>query len=165
MGTEELCIKIFVPEDEKNLANSFFLDPTTVADSATSIYSMYHSYTISSNPFSFPLTDESDYKSFNGDIVNPLILANFGSNLRRFCFDVTIIDDDLFELPETFNVTIKLSTDSPTSGIRVQPSVTVITIIDDDCKCLWSSLVSRIIIILSKCTEVLSGFSYSHITL
>ena len=115
------------------LVFTFFLDPTTIAGTAGIQY-IYHSCTISSNVFTSLLTDTSDYVALSAFGTNPLAIAQFGDSLRRFCFDVTIIDDTQFELSETFNVTIELSFDSPTSGIVVDPAEAVITILDDDGK-------------------------------
>ena len=55
---------------------------------------------------------------------------------RRDCFDVSITDDNLYENTESFNVVLELDTFTPQSGVRVDPSITEIFIIDNDGKFL-----------------------------
>ena len=54
--------------------------------------------------------------------------------IRRACFNVIITDDDFYENTESFNVALELDTFVPQSGIRVDPSITEIFIIDNDGK-------------------------------
>ena len=134
----ELSIRVFVPADNEPLADAFtfFLDPLTVAGTAGIQYIpliYYHILSVLIFLTSF-LTDASDYVALSAFGTNPLGAAQFGGSLHRFSFNVTIIDDSLFELTESFNVTIALSFDSPMTRIIVDPSVAVITILDDDGK-------------------------------
>ena len=74
-----------------------------------------------------------DYLStFGIPIFDPNNFA-FGA-IRNICFDVFIIDDLLYEDVESFNISLELDTFVPQSGIRVNPSLTEIFILDNDGK-------------------------------
>ena len=66
--------------------------------------------------------------------TNPLASTQFGDSLRRFCFSVAIIDDNLYEAAEIFRVRLALGFGSPTSRIIVDPDEAIVTILDDDGK-------------------------------
>ena len=53
---------------------------------------------------------------------------------RKTCFDVVITDDASCENTESFTISLELDTFTQQSGIRVDPSITEIFIVDDDGK-------------------------------
>ena len=61
-----------------------------------------------------------DYKAASG------ILA-FSSSLRQQCVNITIVDDDVFELLETFTVNINASVDR----VMLKTNITMVEIVDD----------------------------------
>ena len=54
--------------------------------------------------------------------------------IRRECFFVSITDDDLYENTESFTILLALDSFFLQSGVRVDPPVTEIFIIDNDGK-------------------------------
>ena len=74
-----------------------------------------------------------DYLSVFGiPIFDP---DNFAPDaIRSICFDVFIVDDLLYEDVESFNISLELDTFIAQSGIRVDPSLTEIFILDNDGK-------------------------------
>lgn len=53
--------------------------------------------------------------------------------IHRFCFNVTISDDDLLEDVESFTVSLQLTELlAPQSGVVIQPNVTEIFIQDNE---------------------------------
>ena len=74
-----------------------------------------------------------DYLSaFDIPIFNP---DNFAlDEIRSVCFNVFIINDDMYEDVESFNISLELDTFVAQSGIIVDPSLTEIFILDNDGK-------------------------------
>ena len=60
--------------------------------------------------------------------------------IRNICFDVFILDDDMYEDVESFNILLELDTFVAQSRIRVDPSLSEIFILDDDGKTQLSPL-------------------------
>ena len=60
---------------------------------------------------------------------------NFAFNANRsICFDVFIVDDDMYEDVESFNISLELGTFIAQSRITIDPSLTEIFILDNDGK-------------------------------
>ena len=70
---------------------------------------------------------DSDYTTFNR------ALPEFSNFNRRQCFFVTILPDVCLEDTEQFLVV--LSQQAGGSGVRVQPELAIINIVDDDSEC------------------------------
>ena len=70
---------------------------------------------------------EQDYIPFTSTLSKPL-----SNETRSQCFDVSIIDDNLFELTESFTLLVTLADD--TQPVIISPSVAIIEIVDDDGK-------------------------------
>ena len=66
------------------------------------------------------------------DDVGPVYneIGPFNDTLRHYCFNITIVDDLVFENTEDFMVL--LDRDANTTGVSVYPNTTHITIIDND---------------------------------
>jgi hypothetical protein len=58
--------------------------------------------------------------------------VSVGSNPRRECFNVSIIDDNIYEILEMFTVILELDSFVMQSGVVVDPNVTTISIEDND---------------------------------
>ena len=69
----------------------------------------------------YSIADGEDYAA------NPISLT-FDENVSRNCFDVTILDDDRYELREDFFM--NLTTTDPRTDIM--PPTTIMMILDDD---------------------------------
>ena len=82
----------------------------------------------------YSLAGGSDYQEINAVDLNYLTFDNAN---RRQSFDVTIIDDSLFEL-DVENFTLELRFDpfviSPPSNVMLHPNISTVDIRDDDCK-------------------------------
>ena len=71
------------------------------------------------------------------DYLSAFDIALFDPNnfaldeIRSICFDVFIINDDMYEDVESFNISLELDTFVAQSGIRVDPSLTEIFILDN----------------------------------
>lgn len=70
--------------------------------------------------------------------TNPL--TPFGNNTREQTVNVTITDDEQFELTESFSLTLALRAGGP-QNVVITPNVTVINILDNDCKLLCSLVI------------------------
>ena len=71
-----------------------------------------------------------DYLStFGIPIFDPINFAL--DEIRSICFDVFIINDDMYEDVESFNILLELDTFVAQSGIIVDPSLTEIFICDN----------------------------------
>ena len=57
-------------------------------------------------------------------------ILQFAPEDRVMCIDVTIIDDELMEPTEVFEVVLEL--DPPVMGVSLIPSLVSVEIIDDD---------------------------------
>ena len=69
-------------------------------------------------------------------------MLTFAAGMLQVCFNVTIIDDDLYENPEEFFANIT-TTDTQ---VTISPMTTVITIIDNDGKKDKSSVYCNILL-------------------
>jgi hypothetical protein len=58
--------------------------------------------------------------------------VTIGSNPRRQCFNVRLLDDDIYEKLEIFTVILELDSFVMQSGVVVDPNVTTISIQDND---------------------------------
>ena len=67
-------------------------------------------------------------------------IAIVSANLYRFCFNVTILDDDIREMTEDFIINCELSTgtDADTDRVVLSPNSTTILIVDNDNSKLYS---------------------------
>ncbi len=82
----------------------------------------------------FLITVPGDYESFIA--FNSPLVSFFDENTRVLYFNITILDDLFVELSEQFSISLSLSDPLP---VKLTPNVSVITILDDDCKCTnWS---------------------------
>ena len=77
------------------------------------------------------LTGPSDYTPISA--INRDIVLMFNNSARRSCFNVTILDDMLFEGNEVFTVqlTPQIISIGTSQGVSLSPSIATITIIDD----------------------------------
>ena len=72
---------------------------------------------------------DGDFTSV-GFLNEPFRGRPFNTDNRRQCFNVDITDDDVFEDPESFTLTISNSV--PSEAVTVAPDVVTITIVSDD---------------------------------
>ena len=70
---------------------------------------------------------DSDYTTVNR------ALPEFSNDDRRHCFFVTILPD--VRLEDTEQLLVVLSRQAGGSGVRVQPEIATINIVDDDSEC------------------------------
>ena len=67
-------------------------------------------------------------------------IFTFTYNVNRICFNLTILDNDLYELNKQFSVI--LTTSDP--QVDIMPAVTVVTIQDVDCESTqWKNAVLK----------------------
>ena len=71
-----------------------------------------------------------DYSSPTITFIN---LPTFNSRLRQ-CIDIPIIDDDVNEVAEVFQVLLTRDPASTPDNVEINPSTAIITIQDDDGK-------------------------------
>ena len=88
------------------------------------------------NPFIY-FQDFRDYIEFSAS-NNPLLPFTFDPSTHRQCFNVTIIDDEGLEVRETFNLSLSLAASN--IPVTVNPDVTQVEIIDNDCEWLLESI-------------------------
>ena len=93
---------------------------------------------VTSNYVSVLIAGGSDYEELSavfGDVFLP-----FDDDNRRLMFPVTIIDDDLFESVEEFNLELRFDLfggQTAPSGVILSPNVSNVRILDDDGNRLW----------------------------
>lgn len=76
------------------------------------------------------ISGTSDYTEISDQILSFDLLSN-----REVLIDVTINNDNIFENDETFSLTLSQPSPLPTfPPVAIQPSVSTITIVDDDSK-------------------------------
>ena len=75
-----------------------------------------------------------DYPTFNP--INFVL-----DEIRSICFNVSILDDDMYEDVESFSISLELDTFVAQSGIIVYPSLTEIFILDDDGKIIIDAII------------------------
>ena len=73
-----------------------------------------------------------DYTEINAETLDQLL--EFNDANRRLSFNVSIINDNLSEMGEDFQLELRFDTfiGDPPSGVTLSPNVTTITIDDDD---------------------------------
>ena len=73
-----------------------------------------------------------DYIEINAETLDQLL--EFNDANRRLSFNVSIINDNLSEMGEDFQLELGFDTffGDPPSGVTLSPNVTTITINDDD---------------------------------
>ncbi len=82
----------------------------------------------------FFITVPGDYEMFTS--LNIPLGEAFSAGTRLMYFNLTILDDFLFEPTEQFSISLSLA---DPLAVQITPNVSVITILDDDCKCTtWS---------------------------
>ena len=83
----------------------------------------------------YSLAGGSDYREINAIDLNYLTFDNAN---RQQSFDVTIIDDSLFELDvEDFTLELRFdpfAISPPSNPVILCPNVSTVEILDDDCK-------------------------------
>ena len=78
----------------------------------------------------FQVDDDDFFEDFTQLVIfEPSAASN---DVRRQCFGIFILDDDVYEGTETFEINLIL--DLSTSGVIIDPPVTEVTILDDDGK-------------------------------
>ena len=91
-------------------------------------YYDYHNYQLHNIPSSN--SDTTDYAEFSLS-NNPLMAFTSDPSTHRQCFNVTIIDDEVLEDTEIFNLRLSLA-GVPSVPVVVRPDVSEVEIIDDD---------------------------------
>ncbi len=73
-----------------------------------------------------------DYIEISAEALDQLL--EFNDANRRLSFNVTIVNDNLSEMREDFQLELRFDTffSDPPSGVTLSPNVTTITIDDDD---------------------------------
>ena len=136
-GSVFLCVRIFTNASFLPMNTNFSLDLFSVADSA----GITPSVIIAATPvyfycfiiFSFLLTnsDETDYIEINSS-NNPLMAFTSNPSTHRQCFSVTIVSDSILEDVERFILNLSLAKGN--IPVIVIPDVSVVEILDNDCK-------------------------------
>ena len=82
----------------------------------------------------YSLAGGSDYAELSADLGD--VILTFSDTNRQLSFEVTIIDDSLFELDvENFTLELRLDPFSPRpSNVILRPDVATVDILDDDGK-------------------------------
>ena len=81
-----------------------------------------------------------DYEEIN--IQNFDVTLTFNDATRRLSFEVTIIDDNLFESVEEFNLELRFDPFLPVpSGVVRSPNVSTVYILDDDSNGTFSNYI------------------------
>jgi len=70
-----------------------------------------------------------------GDYLNGVYSVTFPANMIMQYVDITICDDDVLEVDETFSLII-VSNSHPDNVTNGSPHSVTVTIVDNDCKCL-----------------------------
>ncbi len=74
----------------------------------------------------------SDYEHLD---INTLLLEYFSEDIRRQCFNLTIIDDRIFEERETLVLSVYLDPfEQSPPALEISPNATLVEIIDNDRK-------------------------------
>ncbi len=89
----------------------------------------WHSVASSTCQFPFLPIDNKDYEEI--DLFNPPIDNPFNNDTRYICFDITITDDDVLELTESFLLSVFVLDSLP---VQIVPNVSTITILDNESK-------------------------------
>ena len=69
---------------------------------------------------------------------NPLVPFTSDPSTHRQCFNVTIVDDDILEDTERFNLTLSLVSGS-SLPVTIVPDTSEVEIVDEDCKSVKSA--------------------------
>ena len=81
--------------------------------------------------FFISIAGGADYEEFSAEAFD--VFLAFEDDTRRQSFDVTIIDDELFENTEDFDLELRFDPFvRPPSGVILRPNVSTICILDDD---------------------------------
>ena len=79
-----------------------------------------------------PTVGGLDYEELNADNIDHVLL-HFTGNTSRLSFQVTIIDDEMFESLEEFKLELRFDSFYPQpSGVKLQPNLSAVYILDND---------------------------------
>ena len=80
------------------------------------------------------LAGGDDYQQIRAALLD--VILTFNNTNRRQSFNVTILDDSIFELDvEDFMLELKFDPFlTPSSNVILNPNISTIEILDDDCK-------------------------------
>lgn len=70
-----------------------------------------------------------DFIEINAELLN--VALEFDDSRRRDCFEVQIVDDNLVENMEDFDLELRFIGQVDQSGVVLQPNTATVTIIDD----------------------------------
>ena len=121
-GTVEVCAVILDGSLERNVDVTLSTQPGTAQGMYVYLYTVYQYDHINDTIAGV------DYSSILG-----AILRFSETSPNRQCVDITIREDDVFEDPEIFTVTL---VDSPSEGIILSPDIATINITDETCTLL-----------------------------
>ena len=91
--------------------------------------------------FCFTPEDSSDYHALRDNSVV------FAFKMEKECINVEIIDDDVLEKVEYFSLQVILDQfqSDLLPNVKLEPNVTFVEILDDDCKCPVIHTVPRLL--------------------
>ena len=121
-GTVEVCAVILDGSLERNVDVTLSTQPGTAQGMYVYLYTVYQYDHINDTIAGV------DYSSILG-----AILRFSETSPNRQCVDITIREDNVFEDPEIFTVTL---VDSPSEGIILSPDNATINITDETCTLL-----------------------------
>ena len=124
----EVCIMLPPTELTINMAY------TTRTVTAGEVHNGFNPWEIINQHF-FLLEGNSDFEEIQELCIRTFnFLPSDGS--RERCFNITLVDNTLYEITESFMVDLNVL-DASTSDIRIIPNITEISILDDDGKNLY----------------------------
>ena len=130
IGTLQVDVQVFSPPDDQFIQGTTLLVIQTVSRSASKCTDIVYFKVLIDVVYS--LAGGSDYREINAVALDYL---TFNDVTRRQSFNVTIIDDPLFEL-DVEDFTLELRFDpfviSPPSNVILHPNTTTVDIVDNE---------------------------------
>ena len=90
------------------------------------INTLYLSYVIY---YYYNTATRDDFIEINAELLN--VALEFDDGRRRNCFEVQIVNDNLVENMEDFDLELRFIGQLDQSGVVLQPNIATVTIIDD----------------------------------
>ena len=135
----ELCVRVLNLDDTVEFPGGFEVSLAANTIRGTAVGELSESLSTSELNYLFPPfslhEDPGDYIALVND--SDLFFDIIDNDFRRTCIEVEIIDDDILEGVEFFSIEVApdpFVTNFP-SNVLLDPVVTFVEILDNDCKC------------------------------